>query len=276
MGAALPVECRIADLSPDRYCDQVSGVQSIERAFALLRALSLGPVGITDLADRTNLPKSTVARLLSALEAETAVIQQEVGGDYELGPGLSDLTGANAAGFSLIAAARPFLVDLATRNGESSGLDVLSDGWVEFVDEVTGEQDVQVRNWTGEFAPAHSVPGGVAILAYSPESVVKTVLETPLDKLTANTITDVDELRQRLVQARSAGYIWGFEEFAPGINSVAAPVFDETGVVAALRVHGPMFRFPDPNRAHDIGLEVAEAAEALSQQLQAYTATVDQ
>ena len=52
-------------------------IQTIERAFTLLRALALGPVGVTELAERVELPKSTVARLLAALEAENAVEQIE-------------------------------------------------------------------------------------------------------------------------------------------------------------------------------------------------------
>jgi DNA-binding IclR family transcriptional regulator len=62
-----------------------------------------------------------------------------------------------------------------------------------------------------------------------------------------------------------------FEEFAEGINSVAAPVFGPDGVTAALRIHGPTYRFPDPDRTHDIGLLVAAAASRLSEQLQQYT-----
>ena len=54
-------------------------IQTIERAFTLLRALALGPVGVTELAERVELPKSTVARLLAALEAENAVEQIETG-----------------------------------------------------------------------------------------------------------------------------------------------------------------------------------------------------
>ena len=57
-------------------------IQTIERAFTLLRALALGPVGVTELAERIGLPKSTVARLLAALEAENAVEQIETGGEY--------------------------------------------------------------------------------------------------------------------------------------------------------------------------------------------------
>ena len=59
-------------------------IQTIERAFTLLRALALGPVGVTELAERIGLPKSTVARLLAALEAENAVEQIETGGGYRL------------------------------------------------------------------------------------------------------------------------------------------------------------------------------------------------
>ena len=53
----------------------VSRVQSIERAFAVLGALGDGPLGVTEVAERVRLPKSTAARLLAALVAEGAVEQ---------------------------------------------------------------------------------------------------------------------------------------------------------------------------------------------------------
>ena len=88
--------------------------------------------------------------------------------------------------------------------------------------------------------------------------------------MTQSTLTSAVELQERLTQVRSAGYVWVYEEFAEGINSVAAPVFGPDGVVAALRVHGPTYRFPNPDRSHDIGLRVAEAAHQLSEQLQEF------
>ena len=88
------------------------GVQSIERAFVLLRALAVGPAGVTELAERCELPKSTVARLLSALEQQSAVEQDQIGGEYRLGQSLADLAGAAAPGRNLITAARPHLWDL--------------------------------------------------------------------------------------------------------------------------------------------------------------------
>ena len=79
---------------------------------------------------------------------------------------------------------------------------------------------------------------------------------------------DPDELRDRLEQVRSIGYAWVYEEFAEGINSVAAPVFESGGSVeAALHVHGPAYRFPNPDYTHDHGMAVIEAARRLSLQL---------
>ena len=60
-------------------------VQSIDRAFQVLKALAIEPSGVTDLAQRVGLPKSTVSRMLSSLEEQGAVARAEDGGclDHE-------------------------------------------------------------------------------------------------------------------------------------------------------------------------------------------------
>lgn len=227
--------------------------------------------GVTELAERVSLPKSTVARLLNALESEGAVEQIEAGGDYRIGSAIEEIGGGSTQGRSLLTAARPFLVDLSEQTGEASGLDTLEKAQVYFIDMIEADQDVQIRDWTGESGPAHSLSAGIVMMAHRGESAVQACIAAGLGPMTANTLTTEDELRDRMAQARSAGYAWVFEEFAEGINSVAAPVFGPDGVVAALRIHGPTYRFPNPDRTHDIGLLVAEAAERLSTQLQELT-----
>ena len=246
------------------------GVQSIERAFAILRTLAVGPSGVTELANRVDLPQSTVARLLNALETERAIEQDQVGGEYRLGPVIEEIAGGSSQGRSLIAAAQPFLVDLSKRTDEASGLDIIEGRQVQFIDMVESGQDVQIRNWTGESGPAHALSAGIAILAHMSESDLRSYIDGGFEQMTLHTLSTAEELCDRLTQARSAGYVWVYEEFAEGINSVAAPVFGPDGVVAALRIHGPTYRFPDPDHSHDIGLLVAEAAQQLSEQLQEF------
>lgn len=247
----------------------MSGVQSIQRAFSLLRALAVGPAGVTDLAERAELPKSTVARLLNALETEGAVEQVEIGGEYRLGEGLIDLAGASAPGRNLIAAARPHLIELTEATGEASGIAVLDGCEVLYLDYVESEEEVQVRGWTGETVPLTVVPSGLVMLAAQPEQFIKEYLSKPLTKSTANSVTNQEQVLARLDAIRKAGYAWVYAEFDESINSVAAPVSDEAGeVIAALHVHGPAYRFPeDETQAASIAEIVRAAAENLSAQL---------
>lgn len=244
------------------------GVQSIERAFAILRALAVGPSGVTDLAEKVDLPKSTISRLLSALEAEGVVEQAEVGGVYQLGASLADLAGASAPGRNLVAAARPFLIDLTELTNETSGVSIIDHGRVYYLDHVEASLDVQVRDWTGEHAAMHAVPSGLVLLAHSSPQFLDRHLKGELEMATPKTVTDPDVIRRRCADALTTGYVWGYEEFAEGINSVAAIVLGDDGTPqAALHVHGPSFRFPEAGDEDKFGRLVADAAEKLSTQL---------
>jgi len=66
----------------------MSRVQSIERAFSVLASLADGPLGVTEVAERARLPKSTAARLLASLSREDVVEQQPGSTRYRLGPRL--------------------------------------------------------------------------------------------------------------------------------------------------------------------------------------------
>ncbi|MFQ5556480.1 MAG: IclR family transcriptional regulator [Acidimicrobiales bacterium] len=243
-------------------------VQSVERAFAILRALAVGPVGVTELAERVGLPKSTVARLLSALETEAAVEQLSAGGEYRLGPGLLDIAGAAQPGRNLVATARPHLLELAEEIGETAGLGIIDAGHVYYLDHTDSSSDVQVRDWTGEQAPLHAVPSGLVILAHMPTEDRDRYLAGELVATTPWTVTDPVAIAERLETIRNIGYCWVYEEFAEGINSVAAPLISASGrVEAAVHVHGPAYRFPDPDHTHDFGVRLVETASRLAEQL---------
>lgn len=238
----------------------MSGVQSVERAFAVLRCLSGGPAGVTDVADRVSLPKSTVSRLLSTLEELGMVEQTEPGGSYRVGSGMTEIAAAVMPGRSLIAAARPHLHDLAKATGETAGLSIADGFDVLYLDQVDSDKQVQSRDWTGERLPAHTVPSGQVLLAFGAIDV-ESDLSRPLERLASHTLTDAGAIRSRLAEIAGKGYAWAFEEFLDGLNSVAAPIRDSTGrVVGAIHVHGPAYRFPGDADADDIGRLVAASA----------------
>ena len=239
----------------------MSTVQSIERAFTVLRALSAGAAGVTELADRVGLPKSTVARLLATLEEVGAVIQVESGGRYRIGEALIDLATAAVPGRTLVAAARPHLLALARLTGEATGLSVADGRDMLYLDQVNPDTELRVRDWTGARIPQHAVPSGQVVLAAAASDELDRHLDGELERFTEHTLIDVDSLRARLADVRSQGYAWAIEEFAEGLSSLAAPIRDHRGeIVAAVHVYGPSYRLPGDRDPHELGILVAEFA----------------
>ena len=241
-------------------------VQSLERAFAILDEVARRPAGVTAIAARVSLPKSTVARLLSALE-EVEAVERFDGTRWRIGAGVEALSSAASPERGLVATARPHLADLVAELHEDAGLG-LPDGYeILYVDQVESDNPVQVRDWTGTRAPMHAVPSGLVLLAEWPADALDAYLADELAALTSRTVTEPSVLRERLAEVCRAGYAWGVEEYAEGISSVAAPIRDARGkAIAALHVHGPAYRFPadGTKRAEQA---VVGAARALSVRL---------
>jgi len=246
----------------------VSRVKSIERAFAVLSALADGPIGVTEVADRTDLPKSTAARLLASLSREGVV--EQVPGDtrYRLGARIVSLAAGVMPTRSLVTLAHPVLVNLASVLGEAAGLAV-ADGFVaHYIDQVDTAHQVLVRDWTGTRLPMHAVSSGQVFLAHMAPSAVERLLAEPLERFTPRTLVEPAALRERFRGIQLDGYVWGRDEFAEGINSVAAPIADAAGdVSAAVHVHGPAYRFPRPGDEQEIARQVMAAAALISGRL---------
>jgi DNA-binding IclR family transcriptional regulator len=215
---------------------------------------------VTDVADRVSLPKSTVSRLLSTLDDLGMVEQIEPGGSYRVGAGMIEIAAAVLPGRSLIAAVRPHLHDLVKATREAAGLSIAEGFEVLYLDQVDSDNQIQVRDWTGERLRAHTVSSGQVLLAFGAIDAER-YLAQPLERLASGTLTDAAAIRTRLDEVAVKGYAWAFEEFLDGQNSVAAPIRDGRGrVVGAIHAHGPAYRFPGETDADDVGRLVAATA----------------
>jgi IclR family KDG regulon transcriptional repressor len=246
----------------------VSSVQAIDRAFAVLGALGGGPLGVTEVATRTGLPKSTAARLLTTLVGLAAVEQVPGSTDYRLGSGLLALTAGRSRTASLVDVARPVLGALAAEVGEAVGLSV-AEGWtVHYIAQVDSGQPVSVRDWTGARLPMHPVSSGRVFLALMPVAELDQVLATPLERFTSSTVVVPGQLRAILRDVVRDGLAWTADEYAEGITSVAAPLVDAAGdVVAALHAHGPSYRFPGGQPREPIEGALRDAAGRISERI---------
>jgi DNA-binding IclR family transcriptional regulator len=238
----------------------------------VLRALAHGPLGVSEVATESRIPKSTAARLLAALSAEGAVEQVPGERRYRLGPELLAIATGLQETWDIVAIARPTLVDLAAEIGEAAGVSI-RDGWtVQYVDQVEppNPNPVQVRDWTGTRIPLHAVSSGQVFLAQLPAPVMARYLAEPLEAFTERTLTDAGALLARLRDVRGDGHAWVRDEYSVGLSSVAAPIADARAeIVAAVHVHGPSYRFPAPGEEDRIAAAVRTAAARIGARLRA-------
>lgn len=240
-------------------------VQSIDRAFAIMDAISASDLGITELAERVGMPKSTVARLVKTLVELGAVERISPGSTYRIGPRLSGLSAGRGRGVDLVARARPHLKVLADELGEDAGLAVPDGNRVHYIAQEDALNNVVVRDWTGTLLPMHVVPSGLVILAHWPPDQLDSYIAADPESYTRFTVTDPRLIRKRLKSICTKRYAWVMDEFVEGISSVASPVYDgRMRVLGAIHVHGPSYRFPGSSDRDAIAALVVEAAERVS------------
>ncbi len=251
----------------------VCNVQAIQRSFSVLREMAAigGQSTVGQVARATGLPKSTVSRLMAALE-EVGVVERLDGaaGTYAIGPGLAALSGNVSVIGAVRQLLRPHLLDLTQATGEAAGVAV-SDGPTNtlYSDHVESPRAVVTRDWSGARFPYHTVAAGFAILGTWTDEEIAAYVDRGLEKFTPATETTLFGVMKRVRSSRSDGYVWTLKDFSDEINGVAAPILDGTGkAIAAISIYGPSFRFPGDQDRDKIGALVREHAAAASRNLQ--------
>lgn len=236
-------------------------MQSADKALAIVSAFDEGrpDLGVSELAAELGIHKSTVSRLLAALERRGLVRRE--GERFAPGPELARLGALATRGLPLLGAARPPLERLAEQTGETVNLAVRDGTRALNVLQVDAAHFVGVTDWTGRAPPLHATANGKALLAFGGARAGK------LERLTPRTIVDRGRLRAELERTRNVGFAVAVEELELGLHAVAAPVFDSTGAcVAAVSVSGPAYRLPE-RRLPQLGELCAAAAAEVSDRL---------
>ncbi len=243
-----------------------NAVRSVDRAAALLLALGEIPAaaGVSELARRLGLHKSTASRLLATLQQRGLVEQAAETGKYRLGLAVIRLAERAEKTLDLRSIALPELERLARQAKETVGLCVREGDGCLTIAQVDGPNIVACADWTGRSTPLHGVAAGKVLLAAMAEREVLRLVRGGLDRLADRTITELPALLEELARVRWRGFATGFSEWEPGVNAIAVPVRDARGqVVAAVDVWGPSYRIT-PQRVGELAALAREAAAAVS------------
>ena len=214
---------------------------AVERALRVLDAfLDLpGDAGTNELARRTGINPSTVSRLLSTLVDAGYVQHVPASGRYWLGPQVLALSNHLLARLDVRSLARPHLVELERRTGETATLSVPGERDAVTVDFVSSSASVSSVARIGRPSIGHATAAGKVGLAFAPPPAIG-----PLERYTERTIVDPQVLERELEEVRERGWAWAVGEREPDLNAIAAPVWGAGGELQAiLGLQGPGARF---------------------------------
>ncbi len=215
--------------------------------------------GVSDLARRLEIAKSTAHRLLATLTDEGLLEQDGDTGRYRLGLAVFDMAAA-AQSMDLHEAVLSPMTDLRNRSGETVQVAVLDGREVVYVERLDSPNTLRLFLEVGRRNAAHATGCGKALLAaLSPDQLERVLKGWTLTAKTAHTITDLVQLRADLADSRRRGYAVNRHESEVGVISVAAAIRDASGrAVAAISVAGPAERLePHELPLAQVTMEVA-------------------
>jgi DNA-binding IclR family transcriptional regulator len=206
---------------------------AVARVTALLTAFRPGDdaLGISELARRTGLPKSSVHRLTGHL-VHHGLLERDAAG-VRLGLKLFEIGQLATRRRGLVDAARPLLADLREATHNTIHLAILEGTEVVYLDVLPGPDSPRLPSRVGGRFPAHATGVGKAILAFSPDDIVDRVVRAGMPRISTRTLTSPTLLRRQLGKIRDDGLAYEREESSAGTVCVASPILDADGRAAA-------------------------------------------
>lgn len=218
-------------------------IQSVDRALSVLCQFNseVRYLGITEMSQLLDLPKSTVHGLVKTLEARGFVTRNSENGKYQLGVKVYELGMTYSNAVELQSAAKNAANQLSSRYEEAVHLAIYVGGMVVYIMKTEFKGKLVAFPRVGTSIPAYATAAGKVLLAALPESEIEKYREEELFPFTSNTITSRESLLAELFRVRKQGFAVDNEETLKGIACVGAPVADCHGqIVAALSISGPV------------------------------------
>jgi DNA-binding IclR family transcriptional regulator len=245
-------------------------IRALDRGLDILEAFSLSnpELSIGDIAARTGLPKPTIVRLLSVLTGRSYV-ERVVGAErYRLGVRTLEIGSVYLQSTSMEAEARPVMMRLAEKTGQTANLGILDNDQVVHIEVVPPDRPVRFWASIGKREDAYVSGLGKILLASLPLDARNRYLQRPRTHVTVNTIVEANELAQELDRTASRGYAIDNEESSHGVVCIAAPIWDRTNrVVAAVSISGAKAEFQDAETMSAFIQYVKNAAAQISARL---------
>lgn len=247
-------------LSDDRYT-----VPGLARGLQLLMQFNRDERELSgaELSRRMGLPRASVFRMLFTLEQSGFLERCPDGVSYKLGLAVLRLGFELLASMELTEVGRPVIEALRDRSGFSAHLVVRDGRDVVFIAKAAGGNAMFHSIQVGARLPAHATVLGRALLSdIDMKELAALYSEPTLPAYTPKTPTNLQDLKALIDQDREKGYGVSMGGYETGISTIAAPVFNEKGrVAAAISISVPSQRIEDDALMPLVALVQASAAQ---------------
>lgn len=224
-------------------------LSSVSSAVRVLCAFTAAEpeLGVSELARRLGLGKSTVHRLLSTLAEGSLIERNPRTGRYRLGLKVYELGTVVSSRLNLHEAVAMHIDGLRDLTGETVHVGILDGREVVYVERRESPHTLRLFGEVGHRNLAHCTSTGKVLLASLEDEALDEVLESAsLEAKTPHTLTSPGEVRREMESVRERGFAVNMNEAEMGVASIAAPIRDSTGnVIAAISVAGPTLRFQE-------------------------------
>ena len=242
-----------------------SFITILGRAFTIMEELlkSDKPLGVSELARLTGIPKANTFRIMKTLEELKAVSPKEDG--YILGSKMIELGAGAKHNDEFMLVAKPYLQKLSKTCEETVHLGIMFQDYVLFIHTELAEQRSLVASLP-PVTPLYCCSVGKIFLAYQTNKELEHYFKVhhPI-KRTINTRTTKEALLQESEKIRRDGIAHDHEEYDYGLSCIAAPIFLGENLAAGISLSGPTSRLQYKGYAF-LEKELKATAEALSKE----------
>ncbi len=242
-------------------------IESVKKACHIISCFSSDePVlGNSEIAEKLGMSPSTTHHLISTLCNE-GVLMRDSNRRYRLGWKLLEWNNNVMFQQDIYDKAIPLVKDLISRFTGIAHIAMFDKGEVVFVLKVSSQEASPIHTHIGSRKPAYATSTGKVLLAYNNEYLKETI-ERGLSLQAANTITDIDKLKEDLKRVRDIGYSISNNENSTGTYAIAAPVLSYSGkTIAAVNLVGPANYMQGDNQKMIIQ-SVIKTADSISKEL---------
>lgn len=252
--------------------DKNNNIQSVERVALILNCfLETEELGITEIAQKAKLNKSTAFGLINTMESIGFLTQNPQTKRYRLGIKLFTLGNLVQRRLDIRNEARTYCESLSEKYNATVHLAEVYGKSLIYIDKVNKPDSVIVYSYLGKSAPLYCTGVGKAILAYLPEEEINEYVDSAdFKSYTPYTIMSKEELYKVLSEVRSKGYAIDNQEIEEGLRCIAAPIFNYNHKpIAAISIANSISKITTDQIPY-MAEEVMEAANKISKRMGYY------